>query len=86
MNLTKNAEIKAGLQKSFHSGSSAKASTVCFGYKVTNDGVLSVYPPEAIIVIHIFDRFAAGDGLGQISASLARMNIPTPTSKEIFVS
>ena len=67
MNIEKSEQIKAGLQKSFKSGKSAKASTACYGYKVTSDGELLIYPTEAIIVIHIFDRFAAGDSLGKIS-------------------
>jgi len=77
----KSEQIKAGLQKSFRSGKSAKASTVCYGYKVTSEGNLLVYPSEAIYVVHIFDRFAAGDSLGQISSSLARLGVPSPTGK-----
>lgn len=75
MNIEKSEQIKAGLQKSFKSGNSAKASTSCYGYKVTSDGELLIYPAEAIIVIHIFDRFAAGDSLGKISVSLARLGV-----------
>ncbi len=84
MDITRSEQIKAGLQKSFCSGKSAKASTVCYGYRVTAQGDLVVYPAEAIYVFHIFERFAAGDSLGQISASLARMNVPSPTGKEIW--
>lgn len=73
MEMTRSEQIKAGLQKSFRSGKSAKASTVCYGYRVTAEGNLMVYPAEAIYVFHIFERFAAGDSLGKISASLARM-------------
>ena len=43
-----------------------------------------VYPAEAIYVFHIFERFAAGDSLGKISDSLARMDVPSPTGKEIW--
>ena len=82
MDMTKSDQIKAGLQKSFRSGKSAKASTVCYGYRATAEGDLIVYPAEAIYVFHIFERFAAGDSLGKISASLARMDVPSPTSKE----
>ena len=56
MNIEKSERIKAGLQKSFRSGKSAKASTVCYGYKVSSDGQLQVYPAEASVVIHIFER------------------------------
>ena len=35
-------------------------------------------------VFHIFERFAAGDSLGKISASLARMGVLSPTGKEIW--
>lgn len=84
MNMTKSEQIKAGLQKSFCSGKSAKASTVCYGYRATAQGDLVVYPAEAIYVFHIFERFAAGDSLGKISASLARMGVLSPTGKEIW--
>lgn len=84
MNMTKSEQIKAGLQKSFCSGKSAKASTVCYGYRATAQGDLVVYPAEAIYVFHIFERFTAGDSLGKISASLARMDVPSPTGKEIW--
>lgn len=65
MNTTKSEQIKAGLRKSFQTGESAKASTVCYGYKVTSEGKLVAYPTEAIIVFHIFERFADGDSLGK---------------------
>ena len=84
MEMTRSEQIKAGLQKSFCSGKSAKASTVCYGYRVTAEGDLIVYPAEAIYVFHIFERFAAGDSLGKISASLARMGVLSPTGKEIW--
>ena len=82
MNTTKSEQIKAGLRKSFQTGESAKASTVCYGYKVTSEGKLVAYPTEAIIVFHIFERFADGDSLGKIAASLARMKVKSPTGKE----
>lgn len=84
MNMTKSGQIKAGLQRSFQSGISAKASTVCYGYRVTSEGKLVAYPAEAIIVFHIFERFAAGDSPGKIVASLARMKVKSPTGKETW--
>ena len=84
MDTTRSEQIKTGLQKSFHSGKSAKASTVCYGYRMTAEGDLMVYPAEAIYVFHIFERFAAGDSLGKISVSLARMNVRSPTGKDIW--
>lgn len=44
MELTKSEQIRAGLQKSFQSGTSAKASTVCYGYKVSRNGGLWLIP------------------------------------------
>ena len=84
MNTTKSEQIKAGLRKSFQTGESAKASTVCYGYTVTSEGKLVAYPTEAIIVFHIFERFADGDSLGKIAASLARMKVKSPTGKELW--
>ena len=81
MEMTKSEQIWAGLQKSFPSGSSAKASTVCYGYRPTSSGEWAVYPTEAIVVFYIFERFEAGDSLGKISAALADMKIVSPTGK-----
>lgn len=67
MKMTKNEQIRAGLQKSFQSGSSAKASTICYGYRLSSSGELVVYPTEAVIVFYIFERFEAGDSYGKIS-------------------
>ena len=41
MNTTKSEQIKAGLRKSFQTGESAKASTVCYGYKVDSLGKIA---------------------------------------------
>ena len=79
--LTKSEQIRAGLQKSFQSGSSAKALTVCYGYQLTSSGELVVYPTEAVIVFYIFERFEAGDSYGKISAALADMEIVSPSGK-----
>ena len=64
METTKSEQIRIGLQKSFQSGKSAKASTACYGYKVTSSGKLSIDSAEASIVIFIFECFAKGDSLG----------------------
>ena len=64
--MTKSEQIRAGLHKSFKSGSSAKASTICYGYRLTSSGESIVYPTEAVIVFYIFERFEAGDSYGKI--------------------
>lgn len=84
MDTKRSEQIKVGLQKSFRNGKSSKASTVCYGYRVTSEGNLMVYPAEAIYVFHIFERFAAGDSVGKISASLAQMDVLSPTGKETW--
>lgn len=78
MDMTKSEQIRAGLRKSFEGGSSAKVSTVCYGYKVASTGELLAYPAEAVIVFHIFERFAAGDSLGKVAVSLARWECRPP--------
>ena len=67
MDLARSDKIKAGLQRRFRSGKSAKASIVCYGYRVNSKGKLQIYPAEAAHVLYIFERFAAGDSLGKIS-------------------
>lgn len=81
MEMTKSDQIRAGLQKSFQSGTSAKASTVCYGYKVSRAGELVIDPAEARTVLFIYHRFINGDSLGKISGALARKSIASPTGK-----
>lgn len=81
MELTKSEQIRAGLQRSFQSGSSAKASTVCYGYKVSHTGELVIDPTEAAIVLFIFHYFMNGSSLGKISDALANMGIVSPTGR-----
>ena len=81
MELTKSEQIRAGLQKSFQSGTSAKAATVCYGYKVSCTGEVVIDPIEAKIVLFIFHHFMNGDSLGKISDALARKGIASPTGR-----
>ena len=81
MELTKSEQIRAGLQRSFQSGTSAKASTVCYGYKVSHAGELMIDPTEANTVLFIFHHFMNGDSLGKISDTLARKGIAFPTGR-----
>lgn len=84
MDTTRSDRIKAGLQKSFRSGQSTKASIICYGYRVDSKGKLQTYSAEAAHVLYIFERFAAGDSLGKISDALFLMDIPSPTGKKIW--
>lgn len=81
MELTKSEQIRAGLLKSFQSGTSAKASTVCYGYKVSRTGELVIDSAEADTVLFIFHHFMNGDSLGKISGALARKGIASPTGR-----
>jgi len=84
MKLTKSEQIRAGLQRSFQSGFSAKASTICYGYKVTPNGELVIDPDEADTVTFIFHHFMNGDSLGKISDLLACMDIVSPSGRAIW--
>lgn len=81
MEMTKSEQIPAGLQRSFQSGTSAKASTVFYGYKVSRTGELVINPTEANIILFIFHHFMNGDSLGKISDALARKGIASPTGR-----
>ena len=81
MEMTKSEKIRAGLQRSFQSETFAKASTVCYGYKVSRTGELVINPTEANIVLFIFHHFMNGDSLGKISNALARKGIASPTGR-----
>ena len=79
--LTKSEQIRAGFQKSSQSGTSAKASAICYGYKVSRAGELMVDPTEASTVLFIFHHFMNGDSLGKISDALACKGIASPSGK-----
>lgn len=81
MELTKSEQIRAGLQRSFQSGISAKASTVCYGYTLSRTGELVIDPTEADTVLFIFHHFMNGDSLGKISDALAHKGIDSPTGR-----
>ena len=84
MHTTRSDKIKAGLQRSFRSGKSAKASIACYGYRVGPKGKLQICSAEAAHVRYIFERFAMGDNLWKVSDALLLMDIPSPTGKEIW--
>lgn len=81
MEMTKSEQIRAGLQRSFQSGTSAKASTVCYGYTLSRTGELVIDPTEADTVLFIFHHFMNGDSLGKISDALAHKGIDSPTGR-----
>lgn len=82
MNVIQKSEaIKAGLRKGFQDGSSKMARRKCYGYEVGPDGDLTVNPDEAQVVCWIFERYLAGDSLGEIAAGLERQGIPSPTGR-----
>lgn len=73
--------IKAGLRKGFQDGSSKMARRKCYGYIASSDGTLEINPDESKVVRWIFERYIAGDSLGEIAAGLERQGIPSPTGK-----
>ncbi len=46
MNTIKSEQTKQGLLKSFQSGTSKKAQTVCYGYMRQQDGTLMFHPEQ----------------------------------------
>ena len=82
MNVIQKSEaIKAGLRKGFQDGSSKMARRKCYGYEVGPNGELAVNSDEAQVVCWIFERYLAGDSLGEIAAGLETQRIPSPTGK-----
>lgn len=77
----KNESIKAGIQKSFGSGTSKIANKICYGYSKAPDGSLIINEKEAQIVRFIFARYIAGDSLGKIVEALAEKEILSPSGK-----
>ena len=79
--IQRSEEIKVGLRKGFHDGSSKMAHRKCYGYDIGSDGELAVSPDEAQVVRWIFERYLAGDSLGEIVSSLEKQGILSPTGK-----
>ena len=79
--MQKSETIKAGLRKGFQDGSSKMAHRKYQGYEVGSNGELAVNPEEAKVVSWIFERYLAGDSLGEITAGLEKQNIPSPTGR-----
>jgi len=77
----KSESIKAGLRKDFQDGSSKMAKRRCYGYKLNQDGELTINPDEAKIVHWIFERYLSGESLGKIADGLERQGILSPTGK-----
>ena len=84
MELTNSEQIQAGRQRGRQSRTSAKASTVCYGYKAARTGELVIDPTEANTVLFIFHHFMNGDSLGKISGALAHMGIVSPSGRAIW--
>ena len=79
--IEKGKAIRKGLQKGFQDGTSKMARRKCYGYDVTPDGLLVVNPAEAKIVRWIFERYHAGDSLGQIADALESKGVLSPSGK-----
>lgn len=78
----KSKSIKAGIQKSFESGTSKIANKICYGYSKAPDGSLTINEKEAQIVRFIFARYIAGDSLGKIVDALAEKKVNSPSGKD----
>lgn len=79
--IEKSKAIRKGPQKGFQDGTSKMARRKCYGYDVTPDGLLVVNPAEAKIVRWIFERYHAGDSLGQIADALESKGVLSPSGK-----
>ena len=53
----------------------------CYGYAINSDGDLEINPDEATVVSWIFERYLAGNSLGEIATDLERQGIPSPTGR-----
>ena len=82
MNVIQKSEaIKNGLRKGFQDGSSKMAKRKCYGYDVGPDGKLTVNPDETKVACWIFERYLAGDSLGEIATGLEHQGILSPTGR-----
>ena len=80
--MLKSKLIKAGIQKSFESGTSKIADKICYGYSKAPDGSLPINEKEAQIVRFIFASYIAGDSLGKIVDVLTRKKALSPSGKD----
>jgi len=80
--MNKSEQTKQGLKRSFESGTSKKASIVCYGYRKDKRGVLIINEQEAETVRKIYAAYLEGKSLGKIADMLFAQNIPSPSGKE----
>ncbi|HWS29558.1 MAG TPA: recombinase family protein [Clostridia bacterium] len=81
MNTIKSEQTKQGLRKSFQSGASKKAQTVCYGYVRQQDGTLIICSKQADVVRSIFELYLTGYSLGRIVEELELQGVASPTGK-----
>ena len=82
--IEKSSTIKAALHEGFKRGTADMATRKCFGYTHDFNGLLVVHPEEAQAVRWIFERFLAGDSLGQIAKGLREKGIRSPSGKAVW--
>ena len=78
-NESRRLNIKWGMQKRIHDGSSVLFKKKCYGYKNDADGHIIIYEPEARVVRWIYRSYLSGNSKTTIQKQLAQAGIPSPT-------
>lgn len=62
----KSNQIKAVLREGFKDGTSKLADRKCYGFSQTPDGLLTIIPKEAEVVVWIFESYLMVAVLGKL--------------------
>ena len=74
--------IKWGMQKKVHDGSSVLFKKKCYGFSVDDNGELVINEREARVVRWIFQSYLNGNSLLAIQRQLEEAGVQSPSSKK----
>lgn len=81
-NQSRRMNIKWGMQKKVHDGSSVLFKKKCYGFSVDDNGELVINEREARVVRWIFQRYLNGNSLLSIQRQLEEAGVQSPSGKK----
>ncbi len=81
-NQSRSENIKWGIHKSMQNPNAQIYRRPCFGYRNDEDGWLTIYEPEAVIVREIYDLYLSGFSILAIMRELESRQNKSPSGKD----
>ena len=81
-NESRSLNMKWGIQKQVHDGSSVLFKKKCYGYKNDDEGNMVISEQEAQVVRWIYKSYLSGNSKTTIQRQLEEAGIPSPTGRE----